>query len=344
MSHATHLLVGNPTAQSGRNEARIALARNELSLAGITSELLPTLPGGATIAAVAGALDRGAHTTVIAMGGDGTFREVAAGLLASARREGVALAMLPTGTANDQGRSFGLEARPDALARNVAVIAAGHETRLDAGHIEVLGDGGVVLTKTTFFDSAGWGISARILKSRNEDRAFVEKLGPVKELYRDHMVYAGALLKVFLESYVVSDKFTAHVVADGAVYELPGLTDLIVKGTRIYGGAWVFDKTSAHDDGAFEVIPFQGKRDWTSKAIVDLDGNPLTEDVLNAVGIRHSKPFRGAQIEIRITPDDASGAPLAGQIDGEELRTTSHVRIAVEKKALRLVIPAPTAP
>ena len=33
--------------------------------------------------------------------------------------------MLPTGTANDQGKSFGLAAGPDALATNVAVIAAG---------------------------------------------------------------------------------------------------------------------------------------------------------------------------------------------------------------------------
>ena len=53
------------------------------------------------------------------MGGDGTFREVATGLLDSGRAEDVALAMLPTGTANDQGKSFGLDAGEAALERNV---------------------------------------------------------------------------------------------------------------------------------------------------------------------------------------------------------------------------------
>ena len=67
--------------------------------------------------------------------------------------------------------------------------------------------------------------------------------------------------------------FTAEIVADGQRHELTGLTDLIVKGTRVYAGAWVFDRTSAHDDGMFEVVPFRGKRDWASKAIVDLEGN-----------------------------------------------------------------------
>src|SRR5580658_2297167 len=102
---ATHLLVGNPTAQSGKNAARIERARTALREAGVTCDLLPTLPDGATIAAVTRALDDGGYGVVIAMGGDGTFREVASGLLESKRSTGIALGMLPTGTANDQGRS-----------------------------------------------------------------------------------------------------------------------------------------------------------------------------------------------------------------------------------------------
>ena len=34
-----------------------------------------------------------------------------------------------------------------------------------------------------------------------------------KTLYRDHLVYAGALLRVFLESYVVDDRFSAEIEA-----------------------------------------------------------------------------------------------------------------------------------
>jgi diacylglycerol kinase family enzyme len=331
---ATHLLVGNPTAQSGKNAERIDRAIAWLGAHGVACEVLPTLPGGKTVGAVAERLKKDAPRCIISMGGDGTFREVAAGLLDSGKAEQVAMGMLPTGTANDQGRSFGLDAGEAALERNLQVVVDGHETRLDAGRITVSGR-----RPEWFFDSAGWGISPRVLRVRNEDREIVEKSAPLlKAFYRDHMVYAGALLRVFLESYVVDDRFSAVVEADGQRVELEGLTDLIVKGTRIYGGAWVFDRESRHDDGMFEVVPFRGKLDWTSKAIVDLDGNPVTEQMLNAIGVEHSKAFRGSRIAMKLTWP-AKGAAPAAQIDGEEFPATAEVAIDVVPRALRLVVP-----
>jgi diacylglycerol kinase family enzyme len=336
---ATHLLVANPTAQSGKNASRIERARAWLADAGVACDLLPTLPGGKTIDAVTCALDAGAHRVVVAMGGDGTFREVAAGLLASARREQVALGMLPTGTANDQGRSFGLDATEGSLERNLAVLVADRETRLDAGRIRATNGDGALIAETAFFDSAGWGISARVLAVRNQDRRAVEGIEVLRDLYRDHLVYAGAFVRVFLESYVADDKFDAIVDADGERHELTGLTDLIVKATRIYAGGWVFDKTSRHDDGLFEVVPFRGKRDWTSKAIVDLDGGPLSEEMLNAIGIEHSRPFRAARMEIAFRrPRDVAHA---AQIDGEEWLASDRVAIEVVPRAIRLIVPEP---
>jgi diacylglycerol kinase family enzyme len=330
---ATHLLVGNPTAQSGKNSERIERAIRGLSAAGVQCELLPTLPGGATIPAVAERLRGAGYRCVIAMGGDGTFREVASGLLESGRAGQVAMGMLPTGTANDQGRSFGLDAGEAALERNLEVVVAGRETRLDAGRMTGAG------RMAWFFDSAGWGISARVLRARNEDRALVDAHAPLlKALYRDHLVYAGALLRVFLESYVVDDAFTAEIDADGTRVVLGGLTDLIVKGTRVYGGAWVFDRTSRHDDGLFEVVPFRGKLDWTSKAIVDFDGNPVTEEMLNAVGVEHSHPFRFSRASVRLVWP-AGGAAPAAQIDGEEFPAGDHATIEVVPRAIRLIVP-----
>ncbi len=336
----TILLVGNPTAQSGKNAERIESARAWLAAHGAPCDFVATKPAGETIDLVRRAVDDGKHATLIYMGGDGTFREVAAGILASPRRDEVAMGMLPTGTANDQGRSFGLEAGEDALERNLAVVLAGKETRLDAGRLTRYGADGKSLLEALFFDSAGWGISARVLRTRNEDRRAIEPIEPLKAIYRDQMVYAGALLRVFLESYVVDDTFTVHAVADGETIELTGVTDLIVKGTRVYGGAWVFDRTSQHDDGIFEVVPFCGKLDWTSKAIVDLDGNPLSEEVLNAVGIEHSKPFRASKLELRFVVKK-EGATLMGQLDGEELSAdpSETVTIDVWKQALRLIVP-----
>ena len=333
---ATHLLVGNPTAQSGKNAERIEQAVRGLAAAGVACDVLATLPAGATIPAVAERLRGSGYRCVIAMGGDGTFREVGSGLLESGRAGEVAMAMLPTGTANDQGRSFGLDAGEAALARNLEVLVAARETRLDAGKM-VTPD-----RSAWFFDSAGWGISARVLRARNEDRALVDEHAPLlKTLYRDHLVYAGALMRVFLESYVVDDTFTAEIEvegADGQRFVLDGLTDLIVKGTRVYGGAWVFDRTSRHDDGLFEIVPFRGKLDWMSKAIVDLDGNPVTEELLNTVGVEHSRPFRFSRASIELSWP-AGGAAPAAQIDGEELTVRDHVTIEVVPQAIRLVVP-----
>jgi diacylglycerol kinase family enzyme len=330
----THLLCANPHAQSGRNRERIARAQAELAGLGIPCDLLPTLPSGATAGAVCAALRAADYRSVIAMGGDGTFRDVAAGLLDSGLAEEVTLGFLPTGTANDQGRSFGLDASEAALARNVAVVVAGVETRLDAGRI-TLG----AAPPSYFFDSAGWGISARVLAARNRDRGFIERVPVLRDLYRDQWVYAGALLRTFLESYVQSDKFDAEVEVDGARVELAGLTDLILKNTRVYGGAWVFDPTARHDDGAFEIVPFHGRRDWTSKAIVSLDGNPLTEEMLNQLGIHHSRGLRGARMRFafRRAPD---AAPLCAQVDGEEAPASASAEVTVVPRAVRLLVPA----
>ncbi|MDF3070332.1 MAG: diacylglycerol kinase catalytic region [Polyangiaceae bacterium] len=330
----SHLLVGNPTAQSGKGQERIERALELMSADGMPAEFLATLPEGKTIGAVSAALDGGGYSVVVAMGGDGTFREVAAGLYTSTRREEVALGMLPAGTANDQGRSFGLTSDKGDLERNVGVIRTGHETRLDVG-IYRAGDDG---QPEYFFDSCGWGLSARVLAKRNQDRAVVEQLGPLKEIYRDQAVYAGAFLKTFLESYVIDDKFQVVANLDGQRLELEGLTDLIVKNTRVYAGAWVLDETSRHDDGIFELVPFVGKLDWTSKAIRDLEVVPLNEEILEELGLEHSKTLRASVMDLEFFMP-ANGAPLATQLDGEEWPAHPRVRIEVAARALRLIVP-----
>ncbi len=331
------LLVGNPTAQSGKNAERIERARALFRERGVEAELLSTLPDGGTIAALAKHLDASTASVVVAMGGDGTFREVGAGILGSKRSSEIALGMIPTGTANDQGKSFGLEATEAALPRNVSVVVGGKETRLDAGELEVLAPDGSVLERALFFDSAGFGLSARVLAVRNRDRQVVAGLGPLKEIYRDQLVYAGALLRTFLEAQVIDDKFTAAVEADGVAHTFHGLTDLVIKGTRVYGGAWVFDRTSRHDDGQFELVVFRGKREWASKAIVDLDGNPITEEMLNRIGVEHSKPIRAKQFEITLAPEGE--VAVSAQIDGEEFRSAELLRVNVIQGALRLIVP-----
>jgi diacylglycerol kinase family enzyme len=333
------LLVGNPTAQSGKNAERIEKARELFGENNLEHDFLATAPAGGTVEVVRRALAGGAYHTAVYMGGDGTFAEVAKGILAAKAGETVRLGMLPTGTANDQGKSFGLSSEEEELPRNVSVLAAGHETRLDAGRLTALDDDGNQLRQDWFFDSAGWGISPRVLKVRNDDRKAVEKIPFLRDLWRDQLVYAGALFRTFLASYVDDDKFDATVECDGATRLYAGLTDLVVKGTRIYGGAWVFVPEAQHDDGKFEVVPFTGKRDWISKAIVHLDDSGSTAEALETLGVSHSEGMAGARIDIEMRPH-SGGLPLCAQIDGEELECTRHVRIEVVPRVLRVIIPA----
>lgn len=337
-THFTHLLVANPTAQSGKNVERVTRAHRLLTEAGLKVEIMATEPEGRTTEKVRRALDNGPYTCAIAMGGDGTFREVASGIMLSQRRHEVALGMLPTGTANDQGRSFGLDPSEDALARNVLVIRGGHETRLDAGHIVGLDADGKKVAEAFFFDSAGWGLSARVLADRNEDRRVVEQVPGLRHIYRDQAIYAGALVKNLLGSYVTSDKFVAHVESDGRPTTLTRLSDLVVKATRIYGGAWVFDPTSRHDDGLFEVVPARGRRDWFARVAKAAEKPLVPGDTLEALGIEPSEIFRSGRLHLRFEVPQGN-AQLAAQIDGEEFPATPQVRIEVIPRALRLIVP-----
>src|SRR5215216_3853753 len=131
------VLVGNPTAQSGKAADWIRHARALLDSAHVPHKFVATEPEGATIDRVRRLIDETGTRVVIYMGGDGTFAEVAKGILGSAHASDVAMGMLPTGTANDQGKSFGLDAGPWALERNVGVVAEGYTVACDVARLVI---------------------------------------------------------------------------------------------------------------------------------------------------------------------------------------------------------------
>ena len=332
------LLVGNPTAQSGRNAERIERAAALLTTRGISHALIDTEPDGHTVAKVAEVLGRSESSIAVSMGGDGTFAEVARAIFVSGRSEEVRLAMLPTGTANDQGKSFGLEAEDGALERNIEVIVEACETRLDVGRLTAREVTGRIVRDELFFDSAGWGISPRTLQLRNEDRAAIAQVPILRDFYRDQLVYAGALLRTFLSSYIEDQKFDVELEADGEYRSWTGLTDLIIKGTRIYGGLWVCDEKARHDDGRFEIVPFQGKRDWISKALVMLEGPAIELDDLAKMGLSHSAGLSASKIRL-VLKQRPGAPPLVAQLDGEIFVATPEAHIEVLPRALRLIVP-----
>src|SRR6266480_1001838 len=145
------VLVANPTAHSGKAADWIRHARALLDGAQIAHRFVATEPEGATVERVREAIDDEGARVIVYMGGDGTFAEVAKGILGSHHAAEVAMGMLPTGTANDQGKSFGLDAGPGALERNVGVVAEGNTVGCDVGRL-VITRGGKEIHRDLFFD------------------------------------------------------------------------------------------------------------------------------------------------------------------------------------------------
>ncbi len=334
LSDAPAVLVANPTAHSGKAADWIRVARALLDEAHVPHRFVATEPEGRTIDLVREVIDDGGSRVVIYMGGDGTFAEVAKGIFASRHAHDVAMGMLPTGTANDQGKSFGLLAGAGALARNVAVIAAGEVVGCDVGRL-VVERGTRDIHRDLFFDSFSIGLGAASLETRNRDRERVGRIPGLGALYRDQLVYAGAVLQRFVESYVVDIKFDVDAVIDGTVVSFENLLDIIVKNTKVFGGEWIFDPKTESDDGRFELVPVAGRRDLGTKLIGSLRRSPVGIDDLQLLGFSHAPPVSGSRFDLTVR---AATLPAA-QCDGEELPAGEHYRIDVVPRALRLIVP-----
>ena len=337
---SSYLLVGNPTAHSGKAEERIQRAIDRMHERGMAVDFLATLPAGGTVAALRDRLDAHDHEVVIYLGGDGTFAEVGKGLLAAKVLR--PLGMLPSGTANDQGKSFGISNRADRLDWNLDVIEAGYTVPLDVGRVARIGEDGVADALDEVFHSVGWGLQSDILAQRNRDREAVKRIPLLREIYRDYSVYAGATLNRMLTSYVEPTRFDARVVADGKAFELTGLTDLLINATPVYGGNWVFDRNAKADDGMFELIPIYGRADWARRALEDLR---VVANAKEAVGIHRfpvSDVMPVTELEVQLLRKGRE--QILAQVDGEEWVAGHHFRLTVFPRRMRVIVPAEWEP
>src|SRR5262245_32106286 len=293
------VLVANPTAHSGKAADWIRHARALLDDAQVPHKFVATEPEGATIERVRETIDDGGARLIIYMGGDGTFAEAAKGIMLSSHAAEVAMGMLPTGTANDQGKSFGLAAGAWALERNVSVIAEGYTVGCDVARLAIE-RGLKEIHRDMFFDSFSVGLGAASLATRNRDRELVGRIPGLGMIYRDQLVYIGAVAQRFFESYVVDTKFDLDAVIDGTVHHFPNLLDVIVKHTRIFGGEWIFDANAEADDGKVELVPVIGRRDFLGKLLGAMRHVPVGMDDLEKLGIEHAPAIPGTHMELTV--------------------------------------------
>jgi diacylglycerol kinase (ATP) len=93
---------------------------------------------------------------IIAVGGDGTVNEVAAGMLGST----TALAVIPIGSGNDFNKIIGIPHDPE---KAIEIILSGGKKSVDAGAVTIKNSSGVTVVKH-FLNVLGIGIDAEIAK------------------------------------------------------------------------------------------------------------------------------------------------------------------------------------
>ena len=339
MSGPTHILIANPVAQSGRNAARIELALWLLKKYGLHVQLIQTSTEVSAVDSVRNALSNLGHenVSVISMGGDGTFREVAQGIMESGRQSAVTLGMLPAGTANNHAQSFGLDSSAEALEKNIAILVQGRETQLDVGRLEMRHDDGQIVVRAMFIDSVGFGIGARVIARRHAERRRFDENSVFGKVYRDKRVYTVATLQA-LSLARKQDEFGVTIVADGETKTYSHLTELLVKGTRVYAGSWIIDRTSRHDDGLFEVVAYTDNRRWVAKGLAAVIAPDALTHALHVVGFDLPQPWRASRLSIEFHVPEGLSLP-AVQVDGELFPVAEHVEIEVIPRALRLIVP-----
>jgi diacylglycerol kinase (ATP) len=219
-------LIYNPAAGRRRHRQFLDALLRTFQREGFEVEPAPTArPGQAT--ELAGALAReGRVEAVFALGGDGTAREVAAGLLGSEVRLGV----LPGGTANLMALALGLPRDPAAAA---ALLCRGQAQRFDVG----------LAGRCPFLMMVSAGVDARALAAL--DQRFKSRLGKSA---------------VFLQGVREWWRYGYPAIAATADGEpLPPATFLSVCNIPYYGGAYRMAPGARSDDRRLELVTFHGR-------------------------------------------------------------------------------------
>lgn len=233
------VLIVNPHAQGG------ALGRRwpELAAAlrrtlGSFEERVTSEPGDATRLSRQ-AIDGGADT-VVAIGGDGTIGEVAAGFFVgdAARAGAAALGILPVGTGGDFRRTLGL---PIDLDQAAAIVEARKVRTIDAGHVRFALPGGGT-GERVFINIASFGLSGKVDELVNRSK---KRLGG-----RVAFLLATVRAGVRFQNQRVRLSFDGDAASAVDVT----INTVAIANGRYFGGGMRVAPEAELDDGAFDVV------------------------------------------------------------------------------------------
>lgn len=302
-------LIVNPAAggPAGRRAAAAVLA--QLRAQGTDHDVVVTGgPGHATELARAALAEGVRH--VVAVGGDGTVREVLGGMAgADGRCPGDAvLGLAVTGTGGDVGRTFGLARAPTAIA---ARLRSPRSLPIDAGAVSTVGRDGRPV-RCLFLNVAEVGFGSGVVRA-------AARLPPRLGRWR---YPAGAVLTARrlrpVAASVTLDGVGVGVGAGVGVGETVALdrvggsvpvSALVVANGRWFGGGMLVAPGARPDDGLFDVLRFGG---GPARALALVPG---------LYRGRHTRSRAVATARAAAVTVDAA-EPLDVEADGDVLGTT----------------------
>jgi len=297
------LLVHNPAAGQRDATRNLHQAVDLLATRGWQVELRHTrAPGDASTMAREAAEQ--AYDMVVAVGGDGTLREVVSGLAGSQTVVG----MLPVGTGNVWARNLGIPfwtpTSPGALREAARILLEGAIHWVDLGSV----DG------HHFLLHAGIGFDAQVAQEveprRSQTPRGLRNLG----------YFASAAGTAFsMRGRRVTITIDGRTMRQRAIM-------ILVLNAQFYAGSFNVAPRARLDDGMLDVYVFKG-----SSALDTLGHIAKLMLGLHAKD-PHAEFYHARQVDVR------SGHPLPVQADGDPLGETP-VSIRIVPRALRVVVP-----
>jgi diacylglycerol kinase (ATP) len=258
------------------------------------------------------ALDDG-YDVIIAVGGDGTWSNVADRLMASDRSD-VTLGILPSGTGNDFGRNFGYDPRSPEEA--VKVIADGYVRAIDVGRLDTLSASEHVperMEMRHFLNLIGFGFDIAVIDAAAGARflrgELLYKLTALQQLFR----FPG--VKARVESKDGREREGDHLM-------------ITVSNGRYFGGGFPIAPDATVDDGALHACTIGDAPPLTRLRLFNLAerGRHVASD---RVEIIDDESFR-------LTFD----APPRFEMDGDVRQAAERViDVRVLRRALRVAAP-----
>jgi diacylglycerol kinase (ATP) len=238
---------------------------------------------------------------LVVIGGDGTVNEVVNGVAGTETE----IAVLPSGTGQDFGRSHGIPSRFDDAVR----VALGGETRtIDLGRVECEGAG-----PRFFANVASAGMSGAVARRANAmTKAFGGRATFFYALTREFLAWQNTEVVVEL---------------DGGEQRKGALHDVIVANGRFHAGGMKLAPDARPDDGLFDVV--------TIGDVTKLDFLTTAPKLYSGRYLSHPKVELLRSSSLALT----AAEPLPLEVDGEPIGTTP-ARFEVVRAALRLRVPA----